>query len=60
MVRFSFARDCGSIPHGDSTDSMFLIIKPTANVFKFYLHLFWFYLPTYNKSLPIMKATADV
>ena len=25
MERFSFARDCGSIPHGDSTDSMFLL-----------------------------------
>ena len=23
MVRFSFMRDCGSIPHGDSTVSMF-------------------------------------
>ena len=23
MVRFSLARDCGSIPHQDSTDSMF-------------------------------------
>ena len=64
MVRFSFARDCGSIPHGDSTVSMFFIIssfnvnfylylltimKATADVFKFYLHL-----------LTIMKATADV
>ena len=26
MVRFSFARDCGSIPHGDSTVSMFFSI----------------------------------
>ena len=26
MVRFSFARDCGSIPHKDSTVSMFFII----------------------------------
>ena len=23
MVRFSFARDCGSIPHGDSTKHVF-------------------------------------
>ena len=27
MVRFSFVRDCGSIPHGDSTVSMFLAIN---------------------------------
>ena len=26
MVRFSFMRDCGSIPHGDSTVSMFFSI----------------------------------
>ena len=26
MVRFSFARDCGSIPHEDSTGSMFFSI----------------------------------
>ena len=26
MVRFSFVRDCGSIPHGDSTVSMFFSI----------------------------------
>ena len=25
MVRFSFARDCGSIPHEDSTDSMLVV-----------------------------------
>ena len=71
MVRFSFARDCGSIPHGDSTVSMFFIIssfnvnfylylltitKATADVFKFYLRLCLFYLYL----LTIMKATADV
>ena len=26
MVRFSFVRDCGSIPHGDSTVSMFFSV----------------------------------
>ena len=33
MVRFSFARDCGSIPHGDSTVSVFVKVKKHSTVY---------------------------
>ena len=44
MVRFSFMRDCGSIPHGDSTVSTFSSIFFNNNFFKKVSRFFHFQL----------------
>ena len=48
MVRFSFVRDCGSIPHGDSTVSTFL----TSRYISFLVSIF--------KKLVILFSSYDI